>query len=137
VFIYGFVVRDPKRAHHRRRLAVFIVTNRIPVACGHEEDFENRFRHRAHLIDQSPGFIRNLILRPVQRRFNHQTGQWEEKQDQGYYLVQTWWESEQAFWDWTNSESFRAAHSNRPPAEMFAGPNVLEIHEVVLDTMGR
>ena len=23
---------------------------------------------------------------------------------QGYYLVQTYWESEQAFWDWTKSE---------------------------------
>ena len=100
---------------------MFIVTNRIPVASGHEADFEDRFRNRAHLIDRSPGFIKNLVLRPVQRRFNHQTGQWEEKAEQGYYLVQTYWESEQAFWDWTKSESFRIAHSNRPPAEMFAG----------------
>jgi len=115
-------------------LIVFIVTNRIPVASGHEADFEDRFRHRAYLIDRSPGFIKNLVLRPVQRRFNHQTGQWEEKAEQGYYLVQTYWESEQAFWDWTKSESFRIAHSNRPPAEMFAGPNVLEIHEVILNT---
>jgi heme-degrading monooxygenase HmoA len=115
-------------------LIVFIVTNRIPVASGHEADFEDRFRHRAHLIDRSPGFIKNLVLRPVQRRFNHQTGQWEDKAEQGYYLVQTYWESEEAFWDWTKSESFRIAHSNRPPAEMFAGPNVLEIHEVILNT---
>ncbi len=113
---------------------MFIVTNRIPVSPGHEADFENRFRHRAHLIDQSPGFIKNLVLRPVQRRFSHQTGQWEEKTEQGFYLVQTYWESEQAFWDWTKSESFRIAHSNRPPAEMFAGPNVLEIHKVVFNT---
>ena len=113
---------------------MFVVTNRIPVAEGHEADFEDRFRHRAHLIDQSPGFIKNLVMRPVQRRFNHQTGEWEEKEEQGFYLVQTCWESEQAFWDWTKSESFRIAHSNRPPAEMFAGANVLEIHEVVLNT---
>ena len=113
---------------------MIIVTNRIPVARGHEADFEDRFRRRAHLIDQSPGFIKNLVLRPVQRRFNHQSGQWDETAEQGYYLVQTYWESEQAFWDWTKSESFRAAHSNRPPAEMFAGPNVLEIHEVVFST---
>lgn len=113
---------------------MIIVTNRIPVARGHEADFEDRFRRRAQLIDQSPGFIKNLVLRPVQRRFSHQSGQWEETTEQGFYLVQTYWESEQAFWDWTKSESFRAAHSNRPPAEMFAGPNVLEIHEVVLST---
>jgi heme-degrading monooxygenase HmoA len=113
---------------------VFVVTNRIPVARGHEAEFEERFRRRAHLIDRSPGFIKNLVLRPVRRRFNHQTSQWEDTPEQGYYLVQTYWESEQAFWDWTNSESFRIAHSNRPPAEMFAGPSVLEIHEVILST---
>ncbi len=113
---------------------MFVVTNRIPVAKGHEEDFENRFRNRAHLIDRSPGFVKNLILRPVLRRFSHQTGQWEESTEQAYYLVQTYWESEEAFWNWTKSDSFRAAHSNRPPAEMFAGPNVLEIHEVAQST---
>jgi heme-degrading monooxygenase HmoA len=113
---------------------VFVITNRIPVAPGHEAEFEDRFRHRAHLIDRSPGFIKNQVLRPVQRRFSHQTGQWEEKTEQGYYLVQTYWESEQDFWNWTNGESFRIAHSNRPPAEMFAGPSVLEIHEVILST---
>jgi len=113
---------------------MFIVTNRIPVAEGFEAEFEERFRKRAHLIDKSPGFIRNLILRPVSRRFDHKTGNWKDTEERGYYLVQTYWESEQAFWDWTNSESFRAAHSNRPPAEMFAGPNVLEIHEVAMTT---
>jgi heme-degrading monooxygenase HmoA len=113
---------------------MFVVTNRIPVAVGYEEEFESRFRKRAHLIDQSPGFIKHQILRPIARRFDHQTGAWKDVEEQGYYLVQTYWESEQTFWDWTNSESFRAAHSNRPPAEMFAGPNVLEIHEVSLST---
>jgi len=115
-------------------MPVFVVTNRIPVSSGHEAEFEDRFRHRAHLIDRSPGFIKNLVLRPVQRRFSHQTGQWEDKTEQGYYLVQTYWESEQDFWNWTNSESFRLAHSNRPATEMFAGPSVLEIHEVILST---
>ncbi|MEE8311319.1 MAG: antibiotic biosynthesis monooxygenase [Candidatus Binatia bacterium] len=113
---------------------MFIVTNRIPVSDGFEEEFEERFRKRAHLIDRSPGFVKNLILRPVQRRLDHKTGEWKESEEQGYYLVQTYWDSEQAFWDWTSSESFRAAHSNRPPAEMFAGPNVLEIHEVAMTT---
>ena len=116
---------------------MFVVTNRIPVAAGQEAAFEERFRNRAHLVDQSPGFVRNVVMRPVQRRLNHQTGVWEQVAEQGFYLVETYWESEQAFWDWTRSDSFRAAHSNRPPAHMFAGPNVLEIHEVVLDTADR
>ena len=113
---------------------MFVITNRIPVAEGHESDFEDRFRNRAHLIDRSPGFIKNQVLRPVQRRLNHKTGEFEPTTDQGYYLVQTYWETEQAFWDWTKSESFRIAHSNRPPAEMFAGSSVLEIHDVILST---
>ena len=105
-----------------------------PETEAFEAEFEDRFKKRAHLIDSSPGFVKNLVLRPVNRRFNHQTGQIEEREEQGYYLVQTYWESEQAFWDWTNSESFRLAHGNRPPAEMFAGPSVLEIHEVIQTT---
>ncbi len=113
---------------------MFVVTNRIPVAEGHVADFEDRVRKRAHLIDSSPGFVKNLILRPVSRRLDHATGEWKESDEQGYYLVQTYWESEQHFWDWTRSESFRAAHSNRPPAEMFAGKNVLEIHEIIQST---
>ena len=113
---------------------MFVVTNRIPVAEAHEADFEERFRNRAHLIDRSPGFTKNQILRPVKRRFDHKTGTFEDSTEQGYFLVQTYWETEQAFWDWTKSESFRIAHSNRAPAEMFAGPAVLEIHEVALST---
>lgn len=117
---------------------MFVVTNRIPVAAGHEAEFEDRFRNRAHLIDQSPGFVKNLILKPVQRRLNHQTGQFEDKTEQGYYLVQTYWESEEAFWAWTQSDSFRQAHSRIPSStQMFAGQSVLEIHEVVLSTERR
>ena len=53
---------------------------------------------------------------------------------QGYYEVKTWWKSLDHFVAWTRSEAFREAHSNRPPKEMFRGPNVLEIHEVFLST---
>ncbi|MFN2404017.1 MAG: antibiotic biosynthesis monooxygenase [Candidatus Binatia bacterium] len=115
-------------------MSMFVVTNRIPVSEGFEVDFEERFRKRAHLIDRSPGFVKNLILKPVRRRFDHASGAWVESPERGYYLVQTYWQTEDAFWDWTRSESFRIAHSNRPPAEMFAGPNVLEIHEVIQTT---
>ncbi|MHB1926859.1 MAG: antibiotic biosynthesis monooxygenase family protein [Leptospirillum sp.] len=97
-----------------------VVANRIRVASGHEHDFEERFRNRKGLIEKNPGFIRNLILRPV---------------DSEYYSVMTFWETMEHFEAWTKSESFRQAHSGpRPPKEMFSGPNVLEIHEVIMDT---
>jgi heme-degrading monooxygenase HmoA len=113
---------------------MFVVTNRIPVQPDHQDDFEDRFRNRAHLIDSAPGFIKNQVLRPVRRRFNHDTGEWEATAETGYHLVQTYWESEEAFWSWTRSEAFRIAHSRRPPAEIFAGPSVLEVHQVILST---
>jgi heme-degrading monooxygenase HmoA len=42
---------------------MIVVTNRIPVAAGHEKEFEDRFRNRAHLLDSSPGFIANRVMR--------------------------------------------------------------------------
>jgi hypothetical protein len=31
----------------------------------------------------------------------------------------------------TQSEAFQTAHMHRPPKEMFAGPNVFEMHEII------
>lgn len=98
---------------------MIVVSNRISVAKGHEAAFEKRFRGRAGLVDQSPGFIRNEVLRPLR-------GQ--------HYIVQTYWKDLPSFEAWTQSESFRRAHADRPPPEMFSGPNVLEIHEVIETT---
>ncbi|MDH5671764.1 MAG: antibiotic biosynthesis monooxygenase [Myxococcales bacterium] len=114
---------------------MIVVTNRIPVAAGHEIDFEDRFRKRVHLVDESPGFIRNEVHRPRPMKLDHQSGQWSEDSDaEGYYEVKTWWRSFDDFVAWTKSESFAKAHADRPPKEMFRGANVLEIHEVFLST---
>jgi heme oxygenase (mycobilin-producing) len=112
-----------------------IVTNRIPVAEGHEIDFEDRFRRRIGLVDQAPGFIRNEVHRPKPMKLDHGTGEWSpDPENKGYYEVKTWWRSFDDFVAWTKSESFREAHRNRAPKEMFRGPNVLEIHELLLST---
>ncbi len=112
-----------------------IVTNRIPVADGFEPEFEERFSKRIHLVDQSPGFIRNEVHRPRPMKLDHATGTWtEDTEEQGYYEVKTWWRSFEDFTAWTKSESFAKAHSNRPPKDMFAGPSKLLIHEVFLST---
>ena len=114
---------------------MIVVTNRIPVASGHEIDFENRFRNRAHLIDTSPGFVRNEVHRPRPMRLDADSGRWVDDADaQGYYEVKTWWRSFDDFVAWTESPAFAEAHRDRPPKEMFAGPNQLVIHEVFLST---
>ena len=55
-----------------------VVTNRIPVARGHEIDFEDRFKRRVHLVDRSPGFVRNEVHRPRPVKFDHERGTWVE-----------------------------------------------------------
>ena len=99
---------------------MIVVQNRIPVAEGHEEAFLERFRTRKGLVDGQPGFIRNMILRPLKSE---------------YFIVLTFWENEAAFKAWTESDAFKEAHSRVPPKEMFKGRAELEMHEVALDTL--
>lgn len=98
---------------------MIVVQNRVPVAEGHEDAFVERFRSRKGLVDDQPGFIRNLVLRPI-------------KGDT--FIVLTFWESEEHFRAWTRSDAFKEAHSRVPPKDMFRGHSELEIHEVALDT---
>jgi heme-degrading monooxygenase HmoA len=114
---------------------VIVVTNRIPVAVGHESDFEDRFRRRAHLVDRAPGFIRNEVHRPCSMKFDHERGQFvPDRTQQAYYEVKTWWRTLQDFEDWTQSPAFAEAHENRAPKDMFAGPSKLDIHEVFIES---
>ena len=123
-----------RRAGYSRRHMI-VVTNRIPVSRGHEIDFEDRFKRRVHLVDQSPGFVRNEVHRPKPMKLDHGSGTWApDHKGQGYYEVKTWWRSFEDFVAWTKSPAFAEAHSSRPPAGMFAGPNVLEVHEVLTST---
>lgn len=98
---------------------MIVVANRIPVAEGYEAAFEERFQNRDWSIKACPGFIRTEVLKPLQG---------------ACYVVMTYWEDRTAFENWTHSEAFRKAHADRPPREMFSGPNVLEIHEVINST---
>ena len=95
---------------------MIVVSNRIQVAKGHEKEFEERFQGRAGLVDKMPGFIRLEILKPI-------------KSD--YYVVLTYWESSDAFHAWSESPEFKEAHKDRPRAEIFSGPSVFEMHEVI------
>jgi heme oxygenase (mycobilin-producing) len=95
---------------------MIVVSNRIKVTPGFEKEFEERFAGRAGLVDKSPGFVRLEILRPLKGE---------------YYIVLTHWQDQASFQAWTESPEFHEAHKNRPKAEIFAGPNVFEMHEVI------
>lgn len=98
---------------------MYIVTNRVPVAAGYEEMFEERFRNRAGQIDKQPGFIRMQVLKP-------------DSADTPY-LVQTTWKDKAAFESWVGSDDFKVAHSNPMPKEAFDGEGRIEQFEVMIE----
>jgi len=95
------------------------VANRMYVSPEYREQFEDRFRQRAGLVDGMPGFIANHVLRPTK--------------DGEPYVVLTFWDSREAFEAWTSSDAFRQGHarSGALPKEAFNGQGGLEVHEVL------
>ena len=72
--------------------------NAIEVPEGAGEELEKRFAARAGAVENSPGFERFMLLRPVE--------------GDSRYFVLTQWESEQAFQDWMSSRDFAQGHAN-------------------------
>lgn len=97
---------------------MFVIANRINVAEGWQEAFEERFRNRAGKIDRNEGFVRMEVLRPAGPDMP--------------YVVQTVWESKAAFEAWVDSEDFRASHANPLPKEAYLEGGGFEQHEVVI-----
>ena len=57
-------IRTPRHKIHE--VNMIVVSNRIPVAPGHEEAFAERFRGRARLVEGHKGFVRLEILKPTE-----------------------------------------------------------------------
>jgi heme-degrading monooxygenase HmoA len=101
---------------------MFTSANRIFVRPEYATQFEENFRNRARLVDKMPGFVRNLLMRPIN--------------DGDPYIVLTFWEAREHFEAWIQSPEFRGGHarSGTLPGEAFSGPNKLELHTVFLDS---
>lgn len=101
---------------------MFVTMNRIFVNEGYTDLFEKRFRDRAREVDRMKGFVRNQVLRP--------------KKTQDPYVVMTFWESEEDFNNWVNSEAFIKGHakSGTLPSDAFRTESHLETFDVFLDT---
>ncbi|HWT02672.1 MAG TPA: antibiotic biosynthesis monooxygenase [Pyrinomonadaceae bacterium] len=97
--------------------AMVVVMNRIPVAEGREQEFEQTFTERDRAVDQVPGFVDLQVLRPSEGRT---------------YVVMTRWKSREAFDAWTKSEAFISAHRKQSPGLAENRPT-LEIYEVFTD----
>lgn len=94
------------------------VANRIQVAPENAEAFERAFRQRAGHVDETPGFVRNQVLRPTR--------------EGDPYVVLTTWRNREAFEAWTRSDSFKKAHANAGSTP--TGESRLEIHQVIQDS---
>lgn len=93
---------------------MIVVMNRITVAEGREQDFEQTFVERDRAVDLMPGFIDLQVLRPTEGQT---------------YIVLTRWASRESFDAWTQSQAFLSAHRKQSPGLAASRP-VLEIYEV-------
>lgn len=97
---------------------VIVVANRFRVAEGREDEFVDRFRESSGTVASRPGFLKFELLAPV---------------DADVHVAMTYWESEEDFRAWTESEEFREAHADGPPEGMFEAHPNLEVHEVAFE----
>ncbi len=99
---------------------MIVTCNRIPVNPDHAAAFEKIFEERAALVDGMPGFVSFQLLRPTK--------------PEDPYVVMTFWESEDHFNGWVQSEEFKQGHaqSGTLPKETFRGHPTLEMFEVIL-----
>lgn len=79
---------------------MFVVTNTIRVKAGAGEHLAERFK-TPKSVHTMPGFVRLNLWKELA------TEEYEE------FKVCTFWENEEAFQAWTESEQFRSAHERR------------------------
>src|ERR1700729_1482125 len=94
--------------------------NAIEVPADAGPELEKRFAHRAHAVENSPGFLGFQLLRPI-------------KGEDRYFVV-TQWESEEAFQAWATGPAIEA-HAGHRANPVATGASLLEF-EVVLDGAG-
>lgn len=94
--------------------------NAIEVPPDAGPELEKRFAHRAHAVDNQPGFLGFQLLRPIK--------------GENRYFVVTQWESEEAFQAWATGPAIEA-HKGQAASPVATGASLLEF-EVVLDVAG-
>ena len=99
---------------------MFIAMNRFRIASGREDVFEKLWRDRDSYLDDVPGFLEFRLLRGP------------SDEEGTLFASHTLWESRAAFDAWTESESFKKAHSQgRAPKGTYLGHPQFEGFEAV------
>ena len=95
--------------------------NRFHISLGHEEKFEKIWINRETYLENVKGF----------KKFNLIKG----KSEANYtlYASHSTWDSEEDFFNWTKSESFRNAHKNAGQnSEIYLGHPIFEGFNVII-----
>jgi heme oxygenase (mycobilin-producing) len=95
----SYEIVDESGSLEKKGYAVF---NNIPVSDEGRPLFEYRFKNRAGLIEEVPGFLAIRVLRPL---------------DSDTYVIMTIWEDRQSFLGWQDSKQYQKAHEKRGTEE--------------------
>lgn len=93
--------------------AGFVAVNYITCRPEYRERFEELFATRAKAIDRMPGFCGMQVLRPEgmpKRPKKAPKGVSQPLDDQGAYLIVSYWRRREEFDSWTGSPEFLEGH---------------------------
>ena len=100
---------------------MYIAMNRFKIVKGKEDVFESIWNNRESHLDKVKGFKNFNLIKSA------------GNEDYTLYASHSTWESENAFIDWTKSESFREAHKNAGQhKDVYIGHPVFEGFTIVI-----
>ncbi|ACO04235.1 MAG TPA: antibiotic biosynthesis monooxygenase [Persephonella sp.] len=103
---------------------MIVIMTKFFVNPKHREDFKKRaiegFGEKG--IKGQKGFIKMNVLEPKN---------FEGMPPNDVFIIETYWESEEDFIRFTESEAFKKAHEEPPPKEWFTTFPVVEVYEVI------
>jgi len=100
---------------------MYIVMNNFRIKIGCEKEFEKVWKKRDSHLDGVPGFIDFHLIKG------------QTLKDHTMYASHSTWESQDAFYAWVHSESFRLAHKNAGKhSDLYLGAPRLEEYTVVI-----
>ena len=101
-----------------------VVFTKFPINPDHREDFANYAKEKfgEKGLSEQEGFIKMNVLSGID---------FPPGNKNTTFIIETYWESMEAFMKYTQSESFRKSHEELPPREWFAGRVSVEVYEVI------
>ena len=78
----------------------YVAMSRFRVRNGMSAEVVDAFKHRPHLVENAPGFVRMEVLTP--------------QDDAAEFWLLTYWMDESSFREWHHSHLYRESHAGIP-----------------------